>query len=286
MNTRNLTQDDTAQHGSDPGQRMGSYAPSALQRFLIGLARRTILHRGKFRHWMTNRIMGLGRPLDVTFRDCRFRIEGRNNLIEYGLLLHPGYNGAEIDFLLAGLPQGGTAVDIGCNIGLYSLPLARRAGPDGTVVSIDANAAMIDRITFNASGSDLTNLAAVHTAVGDETGFVDLEIRKDDVAIVSVRKSDTGRVPIAPLAQVLAQAGVTQVHALKIDIEGFEDAALVPYLDSATAAMRPDRIVIEHPERDADYPGCAAAFARHGYVLQGRTRANSLYLHTGDTETA
>ena len=37
------------------------------------------------------------------------------------------------------------------------------------------------------------------------------------------------------------------------------------------------RIVIEHPEPDADYPGCAAAFARRGYRLVARTRNNSLY---------
>ena len=69
----------------------------------------------------------------------------------------------------------------------------------------------------------------------------------------------------------------TRIDGLKIDIEGHEDKALAPFLDGGERSMLPRRIVIEHPEPDADYPGCAAAFARHGYELVGRTRNNSLY---------
>ena len=49
------------------------------------------------------------------------------------------------------------------------------------------------------------------------------------------------------------------------------------YLDAALPEMMPRRIVIEHPEPNQDYPGCAEAFARHRYQLAGRTRNNSLY---------
>ncbi len=35
--------------------------------------------------------------------------------MDYGLLLHPGYNGEEIDFLTAGCHADGTFVDIGAN---------------------------------------------------------------------------------------------------------------------------------------------------------------------------
>ena len=67
------------------------------------------------------------------------------------------------------------------------------------------------------------------------------------------------------------------IHGLKIDIEGHQDKALVPFLDNAPDEMLPKKIVIERQMADADYPGCTAAFARRGYWLVGRPKTNSLY---------
>jgi FkbM family methyltransferase len=256
----------------------GAFRPNGLQSALIGLARRSFLQRGTFRHWTTNLITALGSPLDIEWRGCRYRIEGKNNLIEYGMLLRRDYNGAEIDFLLGALGPGGAALDIGSNIGLYSLPMARAVGTGGTVVSIDANPAMAERLRLNARASGIGNVRMVNCAVGGNEGMVDLRIRKDDVAIVRVEESATGTIPMRTLASILRELGVGRVDALKIDIEGHEDAALVPLLDEAEGdALRPTRIVIEHPRSGDDYHGCAAAFARHGYTRVGQTRSNSLY---------
>src|SRR6056297_198948 len=260
----------------------GAHHASTLQTALIGLARRSFLQRGTFRHWTTNLVTALGSPLDIEWRGCRYRIEGKNNLIEYGMLLRRDYNGPEIDFLLGALEPGGVALDIGSNIGLYSLPMARAVGPNGTVVAIDANPAMAERLSFNAAASGLANVHMVNCAVGGVEGMVDLRIRKDDVAIVRVEESDTGAIPMRTLASILRELGVSRVDALKIDIEGHEDAALVPFLDEAEDdALRPSCISIEHPRSGDDYRGCAAAFERHGYVRVGQTRSNSLYRRGG-----
>jgi len=68
-----------------------------------------------------------------------------------------------------------------------------------------------------------------------------------------------------PLHQIVSEAGVTRVDALKIDIEGFEDTALVPYLQEAPEHLLPKRIVIEICAPETDYPGCLAEFNRLGY---------------------
>ncbi len=256
----------------------GHFAPNALQCLLIGLSRASFLKRGVFRGSMTRLILALGRgPLDIRFRGAGYRIRGEQNLIEYGLLLVPTYNGTDIDFLLEGAPDDAGFVDIGCNIGLYSLPLAV-ARPKGRVISVDANPKMIARILWNTAASELSNVTAVHAAVSDSDGRGDLVIRKDDVAIVAVKESASGEMPIRTLLAILIEAGLPAIHGLKIDIEGNEDRALVPFLDTCDGAMLPRRIVIEHPEPNADYPGCAAAFAGRGYRLVARTRNNSLYM--------
>lgn len=255
----------------------GAHKPKFLQGFLIGLTRRTILQRGRLRHRMTNLITSLGRPIDVTFRNCKFRIEGRNNLIEYGLLTRPSYNGQEIDFLCDAVKDGGVALDIGSNIGIYSLSLAKAAGPKGRVLGIDANPEMIKHLNFNAKASGLTNITGINTAVGGTAGRVDLNIRLDDVAIVTVVDNDAGAFQMLPLMQIIRDEGLTRIDALKIDIEGHEDLAMVPFLQSAPDPLLPKRIVIEQCARNQDYPGCSKEFARLGYKLVGRSKNNSLY---------
>ncbi|MGB3409342.1 MAG: FkbM family methyltransferase [Jannaschia sp.] len=261
----------------DHSEPWGTYRPNGLQRVLIALTQNTILQRGAFRGGMTRAIMALGAPLDITFRDCCFRIEGRNNLIETGLLTRPGYNAPEIDFLGQVVTDGGVAVDIGSNVGLYSLPLARAAGPTGRVLAIDANPSMTRHLAFHAKASGLANLTSLHMAVGGKEARVDLRIRLDDVAIVRVEESATGSVRMLPLTTILSEAGIERIDALKIDIEGHEDAALVPFLKQAPDPMLPARIVIERAGPDGDYPGCVAEFSRLGYRRVGQTRNNSMY---------
>lgn len=272
---RPITAEETEARGFS-GQ-WGDHRPTLAQRLLIGAARRSFFGRGALRPWTIARIAARGTPLDVEFRGCRYRVTLAHNLIEAGLLLKPAYNGPEIDFLSAAIRDGGTAVDIGSNIGLYSLPLTRAAGPSGRVIAIDANPAMVNALEFNARASEVSGLSIFGMAVGGASGHARLQIHQDDLAIVKAEEDPEGDITMRPLSDILEEAAVTSVEALKIDIEGGEDAALVPYLDGATDAMRPDRIVIEHPRHSDDYSGCAAAFDRHGYRLVGRTRSNSLY---------
>ena len=278
QNWRKLTEDESGVAAIAGQPPYGTYAPNVIQRTLIALARATILRRGAFRAPLTRLILALGQGrLDIRFRGAAFRINGERNLIEYGLLLVPEYNRTDIDFILTDAPEDATFVDIGCNIGLYALPLAA-ARPRGRVLGIDANPRMIAQIGWNAAAGAQTNLTLTHAAVSDRDGSADLVIRKDDVAIVAIEESDSGTMPVRTLAALVAEAGITHIHGLKIDIEGHEDRALVPFLDGCPPDLLPRRIVIEHPEPDADYPGCTAAFARNGYRLHGRTRNNSLYL--------
>lgn len=277
-NWRKLTADEAGVAAIDGQPRYGTYAPNALQRVLIALGRATVLRRGAFRSGMTRLILSLGRgKLDIRFRGAAFRLNGERNLIEYGLLLVPEYNRVDLDFLLEGAPEDAFFVDLGCNIGLYALTLGA-ARPSGRVVAVDANPRMVAQIAWNAAAGEMKNIEVVHAAVSDREGTADLVIRKDDVAIVAVEEAEGGGMPVRTLASIVAAAGLRRIDGLKVDIEGHEDRALVPFLDGCAPDLLPARIVIEKVGADIDYPGCAAAFARHGFRLARRTRNNSLYV--------
>jgi len=277
--TRPVTENEQHLVDADESAPFGTFAPNGFQRALISAARNSFLRRGLFRRSMTTLIMGsAGKPLDVTFRGCAYRLRGRNNLIELGILLRPDYNAADIDFLLEGSGSGDCFVDVGANIGLYTQPLARRAGP-ATVVAIDANPLMARRLAWNAEASGLRNVKIFACAVSDRDGAGSLSIRKDDIAIVSVDEHDGGTVPIRTLASIVNEAGLTRIHGLKIDIEGHEDKALAPFILGAADGLLPKRIVIERAP-GGDYAACAAAFAARGYARAGQSRNNSFYLRS------
>ena len=279
MALRAVVASETSADGAHSAEPFGAFAPNALQSALIGLARATPLRRGLFRGPLARFIMRLtGKPLDIRFRGCAYRLSNNSNLIEYGLMLVPEYNAADIDFLLEGAAPGSSFLDIGSNIGLYALPCAKAAGPDGALIAIDANPQMAQTLTWNAAASGLANVRMFGCAVSDRDGHGGLMIRKDDVAIVSLVENEDGPVQVRTLGSIIAETGIASIHGLKIDIEGHEDKALVPFLASAPQSLLPKRIVIEHPAPDDDYPGCKAVFALRGYRLVGRSRNNSFYL--------
>ena len=78
------------------------------------------------------------------------------------------------------------------------------------------------------------------------------------------------------LADIVTSEGLDHIDVLKIDIEGHEDKALVPFFETMPEQFWPARIVIEFLP-PSDYPGCAAIFKTCGYRLVGRTRNNSMY---------
>jgi FkbM family methyltransferase len=257
--------------------KFGSFTPNLCQRILIFIANKTFFKRGFFRLKFTQLIMSLQKgPLDIYFRNCAFRIYGENNLIEYGILLNPKYNQTDIDFLLEDSKSNSNFVDLGCNIGLYSLPLASSA-PNGTVISIDANPLMQSRLSFNANSSGIKNIQIICSAVSDKTGEGSLLIRKNDTAIVSVNEDIKGSIKIDKLENIIREQGLKSIYGLKIDIEGHEDKALVPFLLNVDEDLLPKRIVIEKKTKNSDYPGCAIAFKKLNYTLVSRSRNNSFY---------
>ena len=64
---------------------------------------------------------------------------------------------------------------------------------------------------------------------------------------------------------------------MKIDIEGHEDRALVPFLQNAPKELWPKRIVLEHAHEKQWQLDLIKALAKSEYTLMGTTRANSLF---------
>ena len=117
-------------------------------------------------------------------------------------------------------------------------------------------------------------------AVGPADGELMIEADDDNFGashvVSGVPSRDAIKVPSLRLMRILIEAGAAGVDALKIDIEGFEDRALIPFFQEASPVLWPRAVVIEHLSRDEWQQDCIADMVARGYREAGRTRSNTL----------
>jgi FkbM family methyltransferase len=281
-----ISKDGCVTPDNDPSPApFGAFAPNAAQAAIISLAHRSRLKRGAFRPWLS-RLVNLLRagPVDVSYQGGSFRFYHQASATERGALFNPDYNLEELSFLRAHLPAGGVFVDIGANVGTYALVLARDVGANGTVIAVEPHPVTHARLAFNNSACGHTQTRLVAAAVSNADGEVMIETDGGNLGashiVTGTATSDAIKVSALRLQRIIEEAGVTKVDALKIDIEGFEDRALVPFFKEAPQAQWPRAVVIEHLSRDEWQQDCIADMLTRGYAEAGRTRSNTFLLRT------
>ncbi len=173
-------------------------------------------------------------------------------------------------------------LDIGANVGLYSLFVASRAGGRTRILAAEPQPGILDRLRFNIACNPRFDIAVAPVAVTDRDGEVELVIHDRDAAgsRLDLGAESVGtqavRVPGRPLAALVAEAGLSAIDALKIDVEGAEHLVLVPFLSQAARALLPRIIVIE--DHSGSWPvDLYGLFAKLGYREMARTRVNRIF---------
>jgi FkbM family methyltransferase len=162
--------------------------------------------------------------------------------------------------------------------------LARDVGANGTVIAVEPHPVTHARLAFNNRACRYTQTRLIAAAVSDADGEVMIETDGGNLGashvVTGAATSEAIKVPALRLQRILNEAGVTKVDALKIDIEGFEDRALVPFFKEAPQTQWPRAVVIEHLSRDEWQQDCIADMLTRGYAEAGRTRSNTFLLRT------
>lgn len=185
------------------------------------------------------------------------RLWPADNAGEKRLIITPQFfDPLELAFLKARLHPAFVFVDIGCNVGAYSIFVGRNAGPGARILAIDPNATVLDRLAFNAGANGLAGIQAVEAALSDHDGEMDFAVDTANLGGSSLELSRRARgqkritrVPVRLLSRVVAEAGLDRIDAIKIDVEGVEDRVLIPFFTSAPGALWPQAVIIEwNPE--------------------------------------
>jgi FkbM family methyltransferase len=160
------------------------------------------------------------------------RVDPADYAVGHTLALTGSYE-PEVSAALRGeLTEGATFVDIGANIGWFSLLAASLVGPTGRVIAIEPNPRNVALLRQSAKDNGFENIDVVAVALGERPGAAALETDGSNGRLILVDGPPTQAVEASfvvatyPLDTVLSEVGAGRVDAIKIDVEGAEPLVL------------------------------------------------------------
>ena len=265
----------------DDASPFGAYSPNALQRRLYRFM------AGLYGHgWAGKRIFGWLRWLDQRLASSemadvwrfglRWRLYRTGNVSDTRLLLRPdSFDPVEMECLLGRVTPGCAFIDVGANCGVYAL---RMAAAGGRVVAIEPHPQLFRRLTCNLEMNPACTLRLLDCAVGDRRDSIRLAEGRRNLG--STRIDTTGGISadMRPLLDIVRHERLDRLSALKVDVEGFEDRVLAPFLGEAPDSLLPDTIIAELIWRERWAEDWRQTAARRGYREWARTSTGNVIL--------
>ncbi len=265
----------------------GTYEPRGILRSILNTTRKLPNNwLGKRLSFLLRRfgIMALkGRPVDTTVLGAHMRLFPYNNVCEKRILFTPQYFDAdELAILKSRIKPNFHFLDIGANIGGYTLFVASNAGQGARILAIEPQPDIFARLSYNISRNPFGTVKAISCAIADKDGeltlFVDPNNRgESSVKIVSGdRGAGNVRVPAKRLTTILKEEAFTHIDAAKLDVEGAEDLILDTFFKEAPVSLWPLLLIIERGNArwSIDIP---ALLLKHGYRVIATTKNNQIY---------
>lgn len=140
------------------------------------------------------------------------------------------------------LADGDTVVDVGANIGVFTLKAARRV-PMGRVVAVEPAPLNLELLRENVARNRLANTVILDCALSDHEGEGRL-FERGDYALYSLHLGSGRATPVrvATLDRVFREQDIRACRLLKIDVEGEELAVL---RGAARALQATDQVIVE-----------------------------------------
>lgn len=148
-------------------------------------------------------------------------------------LIYDGFEKEETDYLTSVLSEGDIFVDIGANIGLFSLIASKIVGNNGLVISFEPSPITFNRLIENVKLNNLNNIDSRNIGlsnVKDELTFYVSDNGYDawnSFAPSQDNKLESSiRVLVSPLDAELQNIEKSKIKLIKIDVEGWEKFVL------------------------------------------------------------
>jgi FkbM family methyltransferase len=156
-------------------------------------------------------------------------------------LMHNEFETMETGFVKRLLGPSMMAIDIGAHHGLYTLLLSKCVGPKGRVMAFEPSPRECERLKKHLRWNRCSNVELVPCALGDERGEADLFLVEGSQDWCNSLRppavdqpTETVRVSVRRLDDVLAEREIAKVDFIKLDVEGAE----LPVLHGAMRLLR------------------------------------------------
>jgi FkbM family methyltransferase len=198
------------------------------------------------------------------------------------------YDRAELDFLTEHCPLAGVFVDIGANLGLYTVVLASRR-PRVRVLAFEPDPRNAAKLVENVTLNGLAGVIVCPYAVAEKEATMDLMMNaaanRGGNSLVFSQAEHQGfewriPVPTKTLWQALMENGVERVDILKADVEGYEFPIFQKYFAEAPRSGWPRAVVLEEFGHAIGRTGGSAVelFIKSGYRLVDHSGQNFFFI--------
>lgn len=208
----------------------------------------------------------------------KIRLHGDSELCHLIYCRH--FEAHEREFLNRFLRPGDVFVDVGANIGLFTLIAAERVGLEGKVFAFEPTAKTFGRLVENVKLNRLSNVECFKLALSDSQGHAQLVASNSGYdAWNSLASMTVGEAIETELVDMIAwdqfarsrDLGSGSVTMMKIDVEGWESRVLEGGKEFFTGSDAPV-LQVEFTDKAAEAAGssCHALYERlqsYGYGM-------------------
>jgi FkbM family methyltransferase len=241
-------------------QPFGTYPPNRMQAAVRDIGQRLP------KNWPGLRLSGwlrfllqstARRPIDVTVLGQRMRLHLEDNACERRLMVTPQFfDPQELEILRAVVRSNFHFIDLGANVGTYSIFVGTLAGPGARILAVEPQESLLQRLRENIALNNL-DIRVAPVAVGDRDGTIEFAVDTNNLGFTSLHTGRKGRgerriikLPMRTLMGLVEEHGFEHIDALKADIEGAEDLALVPFMEAAPRSLWPKLMILENGRRE------------------------------------
>jgi FkbM family methyltransferase len=179
--------------------------------------------------------------------------------------------------VLGFLAPGGVVIDIGANLGEWTVPLARAVGQTGHILAMEPAPRSAAALEATLAANALRHAEVLCCAVGNRDATAEFAF-----PVVTSASIDTGtarlgpapcgfealRVPMRSLDSLAAERGLHRLDLIKIDVEGHERQVLEGAA-SILAHHRPVLVIETGHETETDRPAIRELLQGQGYRILG-----------------
>jgi FkbM family methyltransferase len=138
---------------------------------------------------------------------------------------------SEMSWLADNLKDDMAFIDVGANIGIYTMFAAKLVGAGGRVLAVEPSEREFQRLSFHVVLNDLGNVTCLRFAAADKMGVGKLKVASEEKSgqntlgkfvteTTELLRVETVR--MYPLDRVIAEHKLARVDVVKIDVEGAE----------------------------------------------------------------